>query len=188
MRRLGYSLFKALDVVGGGGGVERSQLFAVMGDNNTNILVPGTVHTKYLYFDFLDNRSRLFFQLVSLQPSQTLTSPQTASATRSRLLFFWYLTSWSLGVTLRETLGMLCSIKRDDILIDTNDFAWFTVLLVLCNPVELVLGSALGGKVIKSSEQFKNVSNFSFSGHLQGNDRQNKIMEHGIISIGIRFP
>lgn len=44
---------------------------------------------------------------------------------------------------------MLCSIKLDDILIDTNDFAWFTVLLVLCNPVELVLDSALGGKVIK---------------------------------------
>lgn len=81
---------------------------------------------------------------------------------------------------------MLCSIKLDEIFIDTND-QWFTVLLVLCNPVELVLGSALGGKVIKNSEQFKIVSNFSFSVHLQGTDRQDKTMEHGIISIGNRF-
>lgn len=83
---------------------------------------------------------------------------------------------------------MLCSIKLDDIFIDTNDLAWFTVLLVLCNPVELVLDSALGGKVIKNSEQFKNVSNFSFSVHLQGTDRQDKTMKHGIISISNRFP
>lgn len=82
---------------------------------------------------------------------------------------------------------MLCSIKLDGILIDTNDFAWSTVLLVLCNPVELDVDSALGGKVIKNSEQFKNVSNFSFSVHLQGTDIQDKIMEHGIISIGNRF-
>lgn len=46
MRRLGYSLFKACDGCGGGG-VERSQFFAVMGDNNTNILLPGTVYSKY---------------------------------------------------------------------------------------------------------------------------------------------
>lgn len=83
---------------------------------------------------------------------------------------------------------MLCSIKLDDILINNNDFAWFTVLLVLCNPLELVLDSALGGKAMKNSEPFKNVSNFSFSVHLQGTDRQNKTMEHGIISIGNRFP
>lgn len=83
---------------------------------------------------------------------------------------------------------MLCSIKLDDIFIDTNDFAWITVLLVLCNPEELVLDSALGGKVIKNSEPFKNVSSFSFSVHLQGTDRQDKAMEHGIISIGNRFP
>lgn len=75
---------------------------------------------------------------------------------------------------------MLCSIKLDDILIDTNDFAWFTILLLLCNPVELVLDSALGGRVIKNSEPFKNVSSFSFSVHLQGTDRQNKTMKHGI--------
>lgn len=73
-------------------------------------------------------------------------------------------------------------------MIVTNDFAWFNVLLVLCNPVELVLDSALGGKVIKNSEQFKNVSNFSFSVHLQATDRQDKTMENCLISFGNRFP
>lgn len=44
----------------------------------------------------------------------------------------------------------------------TNDFAWFIVLLVLCNPEVLVLDSALGGKVIKNSEQFKKYLIFHF--------------------------
>lgn len=85
-----------------------------------------------------------------------------------------------------ETLGMLCSIKLNDILIDTNDFAWFTLLLVLCNPVELALDSALGGKELKIENNSKTYLIFQIL--FISKERTDRTMEHGITSIGNRFP